>query len=64
MEDRYSYETEGPKPCGICGGQVYERLVKGQMSLADTSPPLEVVRVCQNPRCNSNTGQMSLADVV
>lgn len=64
MEDRYSYETEGPRPCGICGGKVFEELVKGEMSLADVTPPMEIKRFCQNPRCNSNTGQMSLSDVV
>lgn len=64
MEDRYSYAKEGPRPCGICGGIVHERLVKGQQFVADSSQPLELERVCQNPRCNSNTGQMFLGDVV
>lgn len=64
MEDRYSYDKEGPKRCRICNGIVIERRVKGEMSLADTTPPIEIVRMCQNPLCNSNTGQMSLADVV
>jgi hypothetical protein len=56
--------NEATAPCGICGGQVRERLVKGQMSMADVTPPIEVVRVCQNPKCRSNTRDMSLADVV
>jgi len=64
MEDRYSYDKEGPAPCGICGGQVFEQMVEGQMSIADRTPPIEVKRICQNPKCNSNTGDMSLADVV
>jgi hypothetical protein len=64
MEDRYSYETEGPARCRICGGYVRERLVKGQKTLAELKGPIEVVRICQNPQCNSNTGNMTLADVV
>ncbi len=64
MEDRYSYGKEGPSPCGICGGIVHERLVKGQGTLADISGGIQVERFCQNPQCNSNTGQMSLADEV
>jgi len=64
MEDRYSYDNEGPAPCCICGGQVHEQLVEGQMSMADRTPPIEVKRICQNPKCNSNTGDMSINDVV
>lgn len=64
MEDRYSYDKEGPARCRICGGYVHERTVFGQMSLADVTPPVETKRICQNPQCNSNTGQMSIADVV
>jgi hypothetical protein len=64
MDDRHSYDTEGPSRCRICDGQVFETRVKGSMSLADRVPPIEIVRVCQNPRCNSNTGDMSVSDVV
>ena len=56
--------SEAPAPCRICGSPVYERLVKGQMSISDKTPPYDVVRECQNPKCNSNTGDMSIADVV
>ena len=51
-------------PCGICGSSVREVKVKGQMSIADLTPPIETVRVCSNPQCLSNTGEMSFADVV
>jgi len=51
-------------PCGMCGSPVRERERKGQMTLADITPPIEIVRVCSNPRCGSNNGDMSLADVV
>jgi len=64
MDDRYSYDSEGPQKCRICGGQVFEQRVKGEMSIADRVPPIETVRVCQNPRCISNTGDMSISDVV
>ncbi len=64
MEDRYRYNTEGPARCGICNGEVHERRFKGQMSLADVAPPIEIERICQNPRCDSNTGSMSLNDAV
>jgi len=64
MDDRYSYDNEGPTPCGICGGQVREHMVKGTMSLADITPPMEVRRTCLNRTCDSNTGSMTLADVV
>jgi len=64
MNDRYSYRLEGPTECRICGGQVFEQRVRGEMSIADDVPPIEIVRVCQNPRCNSNTGHMSISDVV
>jgi len=50
--------------CQICGSRVFEQQVKGEMSIADRVPPVEIVRVCQNPRCNSNTGDMSINDVV
>lgn len=50
--------------CRICDSPVYEKLVKGEMTLADVRPPIEVVRVCQNPRCPSNIGDMSIADEV
>ena len=64
MDGRYSYETEGPRRCGICGGIVHEETTFGQMSIADTTPPIETVRICQTPKCNSNTGRMSITDVV
>jgi hypothetical protein len=64
MDDRYSYDKEGPARCGICNGTVYEISAERSMSFADRVPPVETVRRCQNPRCNSNTGQMSLGDVV
>lgn len=64
MDERYSYDSEGPTKCRICGGQVLEQPVKGAMSIADRVPPIEIVRICQNPRCNSNTGDMSISDVV
>jgi hypothetical protein len=64
MDGRYSYDTEGPTRCRICGGYVIEQRVKGQMSMADRVPPIEVVRMCQNPKCNSNTGAMSISDAV
>lgn len=64
MKDRYSYDKEGPKPCGICGSQVHEILVKGEKTITGVRPPMEVKRVCQNPLCNSNTGDMTFGDVV
>ena len=64
MDDRYSYESEGPARCRICGGLVHEKRVKGEMSMADRVPPIEIVRVCQNPRCDSNTGSTSISDAV
>jgi hypothetical protein len=64
VDDRYRYDKEGPARCRICGGNVYEKQVEGMMSVADRLPPIETKRVCQNPICNSNTGDMSLADVV
>jgi len=39
MEYRYSYDKEGPAPNGICGGHVFEQMVKGQMTIADRTPP-------------------------
>jgi hypothetical protein len=64
MEDRYSYDKEGPRRCAICGGYVHEKLVPGQGSLAEIEGEIEVERICQNQSCNSNTGQMSISDVV
>jgi hypothetical protein len=64
MDDRYSYGSEGPANCGICGSQVIEKRVEGEMSIADLVPPIEIVRECQNPGCNSNTGFMSINDIV
>ena len=62
--ERYSYETEGPKRCGICGEKVVESLVDGTAFMADHSAPIVTKRTCTNPKCNSNTGQMMLGDVV
>jgi len=56
--------NEDIAPCGMCGSPVRERRVNGQMTLADITPPIEIVRVCTNPNCDSNTGSMTLADVV
>jgi len=64
MDDRCSYDSEGPARCRICGGYVIERRVRGEMTMADRVPPTEIRRVCQNPKCNSNTGDTSITDVV
>ena len=64
MEGRYSYEKEGPARCQLCDGYVHEKATFGQMSAADVTPPIEIKRICQNPRCLSNTGETSLADMV
>lgn len=64
MSDRYSFANEGPAPCNICDSSVHEQLVEGQMSFADARPPVHVERVCNNPECPSNTGEMSFADSV
>lgn len=63
MGEGYSYEENGPAPCRICGGKVYERLVPGPRMLSGKTE-YDVKRTCQNPQCNSNTGDMSIADVV
>lgn len=64
MDGRYSYDSEGPARCRICGGYVIERHVKGEMSMADPVPPIEIRRVCRNPKCSSNTGDTSITDGV
>jgi hypothetical protein len=64
MEDRFSYDKEGPARCGICGGLVHEQLVEGRMSAADTEPPFDVQRICQNPECLSNKRDGSITDAV
>lgn len=51
-----------PDPCKMCGSHVRIRYDK-LPTLAATDNTFEV-RVCTNHRCDSNTGQMSLADVV
>jgi hypothetical protein len=63
MEDRYSYDKEGPARCRICGGYVHERLVSGEEALSGRTAPV-VERICQNPGCPSNTGDMTISDVV
>jgi hypothetical protein len=52
------------EPCGIGGSTVGVVVRKGEMSMADATPPIEYVRVCSNPTCASNTGEMSLGDAV
>jgi hypothetical protein len=52
------------EPSGISGSPVGVVARKGEMSMADATPPFEYVRVCSNPSCASNTGEMSLADAV
>lgn len=52
------------QPCRICGSPVYEKLVQGELSITGRRPLLDIVRACQNRRCPSNTGELSLADVV
>lgn len=54
----------GVEPCRICGAPVRIRHERGEMSAADASPPIVERRVCTDPQCDSNTGQMSIADVV
>ncbi|MBN9238788.1 MAG: hypothetical protein J0J03_03855 [Leifsonia sp.] len=55
---------EGPAPCGICGGQVREKLVQSRGRTVGGGIDYDVKRICQNPKCNSNTGDMSLTDAV
>lgn len=57
-------EHNGVAPCQMCGSPVRERRVKGDMTFGDSAPPIEVRRTCTNPQCDSNTGSMSIADVV
>lgn len=64
MNDRYSFNGEGPARCGICGGQVFELTIRGVKTITDARPPMEVRRTCQNPKCPSNTGEASLTDEV
>lgn len=56
MEGRYSYDTEGPAPCNICGSVVYEQMVPGDRRLGGASGPPRIKRLCRNPDCPSNTG--------
>lgn len=56
--------NSGPAPCGICGGVVSEVRVKGERSIGDVTAPIEIKRLCRNPRCDSNTGSASIADEV
>lgn len=51
-------------PCRMCGSPVREVKTKGEMSLADTTPPTVVKRVCTNPQCPSKMRDQSIADVV
>lgn len=51
-------------PCGICGGKVQENRVRGEMSIGDRTPPIEIERVCLNRECASNNGDTSLVDSV
>lgn len=62
---------DGPRPLGelcpspvICGAPVREREKRVEQSLANEITTTTGVRICTNPRCPSNTGQMSLAEVV
>ena len=57
-----SDEYEGP--CRICGSEVSVIRVPGQMTIADRVPPIETQRRCTNVKCASNTGGMTLTDVV
>lgn len=41
-----------------------EREKRVEQSLANEITTTTGVRICTNPRCPSNTGQMSLAEVV
>jgi hypothetical protein len=50
-------------PCKMCGSAVRIRN-QSMPSLASRFDEQFPVRVCTNPRCDSNTGQMSFADVV
>jgi hypothetical protein len=65
MEDRYSYDDEGPAPCNICGSPVREHLVQERSrGFGDRGKSYFTKRICQNPECDSNRGDMSLADSV
>jgi hypothetical protein len=48
----------------MCGSLVRTRQQRLPRTLADTHDETVEVRVCTNRSCASNTGQMSLADVV
>jgi len=50
-------------PCKTCGSPVRIEHVRGEMSAADTTPPIEEVRVCTNVDCATN-GEHSLTEVV
>lgn len=52
------------EPCQICGSAVRVRKQRTERSLGDSSDTTGNVRVCTNGSCVSNTGEMSLADVV
>jgi len=51
-------------PCNICAGEVQTIMREGQMSIMDVEPPLVPTRVCLNPKCPSNIGEMTIADYV
>ena len=51
-------------PCQTCDAPVRIRRERGEMSVADTSPPVILRRVCTNRDCPTNGRDKSLADVV
>lgn len=51
-------------PCQACGAPVTIRQERGEMSVADTTPPIIPRRVCTNPDCPTNGWDKSLTDVV
>lgn len=51
-------------PCQTCGAPVRIRQERGEMSVADTSPPIIRTRVCTNLGCPTNGRDKSLTDVV
>jgi hypothetical protein len=57
MEDRYDYSKEGPSPCGICGSNVREQQIPGDLRLGGVTGPPRIKRVCLNTECPSNTGK-------